>query len=396
MDIYQKINDLAWKYKDYTAQNLSKLVRIKSLSTQEEAVANELKRQLLEAGLHEVKIDSLGNVIGRLGNGDKVLAIDGHMDTVDLGRLDNWNHDPLSGKIENGFVNGRGTVDQKGGIASFVTVARILSEIGISKDVSVIFTGTVMEEDCEGLCWTYLVEEEGLKPDVVMSTEPTNLNIYRGHRGRMEISVSFYGVSAHGSAPERGKNAIYMAAEACKKIEGLNDHLIEDSFLGKGSVTVSEIVSESPSLCAVADFARIHLDRRLTRGETKISAIKEIEEITKGMEARVSVLPYLEKSFTGLEYGMEKYYPTWEIPESSKPVELGKEVFTKLFNKDADIGKWTFSTNGVVIMGVYGIPVLGFGPGDEVLAHAPNERVKVDDLVKAAAFYAGFAHEIGL
>lgn len=391
MENYDKINHLAWKYRDYTAQNLSKLVKIKSLSTKEEHVAQELKRQLLEAGLGDVRIDGLGNVIGRIGEGEKILAIDGHMDTVDLGRLDHWRHDPLSGKIEKGYVNGRGTVDQKGGIASFVTAARILTELEISKDVTVVFTGTVMEEDCEGLCWTYLIEEEGLKPDAVISTEPTNLNIYRGHRGRMEVSIGFYGLSAHGSAPERGKNAIYMAARACNEIEKLNERLISDPFLGKGSVTVSEIVSESPSLCAVADFARIHLDRRLTRGETKMSAINEIEEIILGMEATIRVLPYLEESFTGLKYGMDKYFPTWEIPEKDELVVLGKEVFNNLFKKEASIGKWTFSTNGVVINGVYGIPVIGFGPGDEVLAHAPNERVKVDDLTRAAAFYAGYA-----
>jgi putative selenium metabolism hydrolase len=181
-----------------------------------------------------------------------------------------------------------------------------------------------------------------------------------------------------------------MAAQACREIEKLNDRLKYDPFLGKGSVTVSEIVSESPSLCAVADFARIHLDRRLTRGETKMSAINEIEEIVSHMEANIRVLPYLETSYTGVKYGMDKYYPTWEITEDHEMVQLGKKVMMDLFNREPNVGKWTFSTNGVVINGVYGIPVIGFGPGDEVLAHAPNERVEIDQLTGAAAFYAGF------
>ncbi len=390
----ERIKKLAEKYRDYTANNLSKLVQIKSLSMGEKEVQLELKRQMEEANFDEVRIDGLGNVIGRIGNGKTILAIDGHMDTVDMGNLDNWNFDPLGGEIKDGYVHGRGTVDQEGGPAAFVTTGRILKELGFDRDMTIYFVGSVMEEDCDGLCWKYIVEEEGIKPDFAISTEPTNLNIYRGHRGRMEMHVSFYGVSSHGSAPERGKNAIYMASKIALEIEKLNDCLPTDDFLGQGSVTISEIISKSPSLCAVSDFARIHLDRRLTWGETKESAIKEIEELIKGMNAEVSVLDYMEKAYTGLEYGMEKYYPTWKIPEDSHIVQTGAKAFRDLFNKEAKIDKWTFSTNGVTINGYYDIPIIGFGPGNEVLAHAPNEKVAIDDLVISAAFYAAFAYEL--
>ena len=392
--MYQKINELAEKYSDYTAKNLSKLVQIKSLSLGEKEVQLELKRQMEEAGFDEVRIDGLGNVIGRIGTGKKILAIDGHMDTVDLGNLDNWDFDPLGGEIKDGYVHGRGTVDQEGGPAAFVTSGRILKELGFDKDLTIYFVGSVMEEDCDGLCWKYIVEEEKIKPDFVISTEPTNLNIYRGHRGRMEMHVHFYGVSSHGSAPERGKNAIYMASQAALEIEKLNERLTFDEFLGKGTVTISEMVTGSPSLCAVADYARIHLDRRLTWGETKESAVAEIEELIKGMNAKVEVLEYKETAYTGLEYGMEKYYPTWKIPVDSEIVQTGVKSFKALFNKDPKIDKWTFSTNGIMTNGVYGIPTIGFGPGNEVLAHAPNEKVLISDLVAASAFYAAFAYEI--
>jgi len=393
-EIYSRINDLAKKYKDYTASNLSKLVKIKSLSKEERDVQLELKQQMGEAGFDEVFIDGLGNVIGRIGNGKKILAIDGHMDTVDMGNLENWDFDPLGGEIKDGFVHGRGTVDQEGGPAAFVTTGRILKELGFDKDLTIYFVGSVMEEDCDGLCWKYIVEEDKIKPDFVISTEPTNLNIYRGHRGRMEMHVSFYGVSSHGSAPERGKNAIYMASKVALEIEKLNERLAFDEFLGRGSVTISEFVSESPSLCAVSDFARLHLDRRLTWGETKESAVAEIEQLIEGMNAHVEVLHYEEEAYTGLRYGMEKYYPTWKIPEDHEIVQTGVSAFKHLFDKKPLVDKWTFSTNGVVINGIYGIPTIGFGPGNEVLAHAPNEKVAVSDLVTASAFYAGFAYEL--
>jgi len=392
--IFQGIKDLSEKYSGYTAMNLSKLIKIKSLSTKEEDVQLELKRQMEEAGFDQVWIDGLGNVIGRIGSGRRILAIDGHMDTVDVGNRENWHFDPLGGEIKDGFVQGRGSVDQKGGVAAFVTAGRILKELGFDEDLTIYFVGSVIEEDCDGLCWKYIIEEDGIKPDFVISTEPTDLNIYRGQRGRMEMQVHFYGISSHGSAPERGKNAIYMASRAALEIEKLNESLSGDHFLGKGSITVTEIISGSPSLCAVSDYARIHIDRRLTTGETRESAFNQITDLVKEFNARVDLLNFSEKAYTGIEYGMEKYYPTWKLPEEHDLVQTGVRAYNSLFGKVPVVGKWIFSTNGIMTCGVYKIPTIGFGPGNEILAHAPDEKVPVGDLVIASAFYAAAAYEI--
>jgi len=390
MNTFDKIKELSEKYTDYTAQNLSKLVQIKSLSLQEKEVQIELKRQMLEAGFDEVIIDGLGNVIGRIGNGEKIIAIDAHMDTVDVGNMANWEFPPFCGTIKDGYVLGRGTVDQKGGAASFVTAGKILKEIGLPENITVYFVGSVIEEDCDGLCWKYIIEEDKIVPHCVISTEPTNLNVYRGHRGRMEMHMTFNGISAHGSAPERGVNAVYKASRACLEVEILNNNLAYDEFLGKGSITVSEFISGSPSLCAVADYARVHLDRRLTWGETKESSLAEINNIVAPEHGTVEVLNYKEKAYTGLEYGMEKYYPTWKIEESHPVVVNAVDAYSKLYGNKPHVDKWTFSTNGVTIQGIYGIPVIGFGPGNEVMAHAPNEKTPVEHLVIASAFYAAF------
>ncbi len=392
MELSKTIYDKAKEYADYTAKNLSTLIKHKSLSCKEKEVASEIKKMMEEAGFDKVKIDRLGNVIGRIGNGKKIIAIDGHIDTVDLGNLDAWEFDPLGGEIKDGYVLGRGTTDQTGGPVAAITAGRILKESGMKNDVTLYVTATVMEEDCDGLCWKYIVEEDKIKPDCVIVTEPTNLNIYRGHRGSMEIEVSFYGLSAHGSAPERGKNAIYMASRAALEIEKLNDRLADDPFLGKGSVTISEFVSSSPSLCAVSDFAKIHLDRRLTWGEDKELALNEIKNIVEGMNAKVELLQYEETAYTGIKYGMEKYYPTWKIEEDHPVIQNGVKTFKELFNQEPVVDKWTFSTNGVTINGIYKIPVIGFGPGNEELAHAPNEKVAIEHLVKASAFYAMFVN----
>lgn len=421
----EKVRELAKKYRMYTAENLAKLVKIPSESMKEGDVQHEVERQMKEAGFDEVIIDGLGNVIGRIGNGKTVLAIDGHVDTVGVGNMDNWTEfGPFDGKIQpsvlkdrNGgkpteCVCGRGSVDQEGGIVTAITAGRILKEMGFAEkeDVTYYVVSSVMEEDCDGLCWNYIIEEDvkkGLikRPDFVISTEPTNLNVYRGHRGRMEIGVDFHGLSCHGSAPERGVNAAYMASKFALEIEKLNERLQpdEDNFLGKGTVTISEFKSGSPSLCAVADFVHIHLDRRMTWGETKESCCAEVEDCLKRAgikvgnevgDAKITVLHYDEVAWTGTKYGMEKYFPTWKLPESEHVVQTGVKAYTELFGKAPKVDKWTFSTNGVTINGIHKIPMIGFGPGNEVLAHFPNEKCAVDDLEIASAFYAQYAWNI--
>jgi putative selenium metabolism hydrolase len=380
-----------------TVRILCDLVRTPSHSSKERDVIAVIDKEMQAAGFDEIRIDGLGSIIGRIGSGPRTIAFDAHVDTVYAGDLAQWTFDPFTPKVEEGKVWGRGTVDQKGGMASMLTAARLIKELHLERDLTVLFTGTVMEEDCDGLCWLHLIQEEGVRPDLVVITEPTNMNIYRGHRGRMEIHVTVKGVSCHGSAPERGVNAIYKASRVALEIEKLNGRLSDDAFLGKGTVTVTEVVSSSPSLCAVADGARLHLDRRLTQGETRESAIAEVRDaaVRAGVpDAEVTPLTYREAAYTGKVYPMEKYYPTWTLPMDSPYLGNATAVYRALFGKEPHVGKWTFSTNGIAIAGIHGIPCLGLGPGDEIYAHAPNEAAPVEHLTEAAAFYAALAEAI--
>lgn len=383
----QQIFDLAREYRRYTAETLASMIRIPSLSGEEGPLVEHLKGICETAGFDEVRVDGLGNLICRIGNGAKILAIDGHIDTVDTGDLDQWTTDPFSGEIDDIYVYGRGSVDQEGGVAAMITAARILHELAYDGGFTIWFTLTVMEEDADGLCWLWLIEREGIRPDFVVITEPTNLGVYRGHRGRMELDVNFRGVSAHGSAPERGDNAIYKASRGALALEKLNEELKPDPFLGKGTIVISRVTSSAPSLCAVADGAELHVDRRLTWGETKEIAIQQIQEAC-GPDAQVSVTMYDRVSYTGAQYPQEAYFPTWKIPEEHRLVRAGARTFRELFDSEPVVDKWTFSTNAVSICGKYEIPTIGFGPGNEVQAHAPNEHTPIDHLEKASAFYA--------
>ncbi|HVO40423.1 MAG TPA: YgeY family selenium metabolism-linked hydrolase [Spirochaetia bacterium] len=384
----------AKKLRDYSAETLSSVVKIPSFSGKEEEVCRKIESLCREAGFDEVRIDGLGNVIGRVGRGPRKLAIDAHIDTVGVGDRTRWETDPFSGIIKDGRVLGRGTADQKGGAAAMIAAGRILHELGYDGGFSVYFTFTVLEEDCDGLCWLYLVEKEGLKPEFAVSTEPTSCRLYRGQRGRMEIEATLRGISAHGSAPERGDSAAYKAARASLAMENLNEKLGSDEFLGKGTIVVSRIDVHGPSQCAVPDQGSIYMDRRLTWGETAQTALEEVRR-AMGRDAEKVAMPWYDgKGWNGARYGQELSFPTWKIEEKHPLVQAGVKAHQGLFGRAPEVGKWTFSTNGVAICGTHGVPTIGFGPGDEDKAHAPNEYTRIDDLVTCSAFYATLVYAL--
>jgi len=388
---YELIRDRAKAMEKDTTRFLADLVRTQSFSSKEKNVIAVIKKEMQKIGFDGIRIDGLGNIIGRIGNGKRIIAFDGHVDTVYPGDMAAWKFDPFKPIVKDGQIWGRGTVDQKGGVATMIHAGTLIQELGLNDQFTVLFTATVMEEDCDGLCWQYLLDVEKLRPELVVITEPTNLNIYRGHRGRMEIRVKVKGRSCHGSAPERGDNAIYKIARIALEIEKLNERLKHDPFLGKGTVTISEVKSSSPSLCAVADEAGIHLDRRLTYGETKESAIAEVKDAAQRAgypDAHVYVLTYEEAAYTGKVYPTEKYYPTWALAEKSPYLKDAVAAYTGVLGKKPLVDKWTFSTNGIATMGMKGIPTFGLGPGNEIYAHAANEACPVEHLSGAVAFYA--------
>ena len=416
-------------YRENMSKFLRDLIAIPSESCGEEGV---IKRTILEMerlGFDRTEIDPQGNALGWMGQGDKVIAFDGHIDTVGVGNAGNWDHDPYQGYETEDVIYGRGGSDQEGGVVSAVYGAKIMKDLGlIPEGYAILVAATVQEEDCDGLCWQYIHNEDGITPEFVVSTEPTDGGIYRGHRGRMEIRVDVKGVSCHGSAPERGDNAIYKMADILQDVRALNENPADDSvevkglvkmldpkynpehfedarFLGRGTCTTSQIFYTSPSRCAVADSCSISIDRRMTAGETWDSCLQEIRDLPSvkkyGNDVKVSMYMYDRPSWTGEVYETEAYFPTWINKETAAHVQALVDAHHALFGAER-IGpagamhlrkrpltdKWTFSTNGVAIQGRYGIPCVGFGPGAESQAHAPNEITWKQDLVTCAALYA--------
>jgi len=425
------VQQAAESYRQQMSTFLRDLIAIPSESCQEEGVIRRTIAEMEMLGFDATTIDPQGNALGWMGTGDKIIAFDGHIDTVGVGNPDNWEHDPYIGFETDAIIYGRGGSDQEGGVVSAVYGAKIMKDLGLIPDgYAILVTATVQEEDCDGLCWQYIHFEDGIHPEFVISTEPTDGGIYRGHRGRMEIRVDVTGIACHGSAPERGDNALYKMADILKDVQSLNendcseassikglvkmldprynpDHYEDALFLSRGTITASEIFFTSPSRCAVADSCAVSLDRRMTAGETWQSCLQEIEALPSVQKhaARVSMYAYDRPSWTGLPYKTECYFPTWINEESSPHVQAVVEAHKALYGSNRIsvdevsqirnrplIDKWTFSTNCVAIQGRYGIPCVGFGPGAENQAHAANEITWKDDLVRCAAVYALTPH----
>ena len=428
---FEAIKKAAAAYGPDMTRFLRDMIAIPSESCEEKGVAHRIAEEMKKLGYDKVEFDALGNVIGWMGTGDKIIAIDSHIDTVGIGNIDNWDADPYEGYETDEIIYGRGGSDQEGGMASATYAAKMMKDMGlIPEGYKIMVVGTVQEEDCDGMCWQYIYNKDGIKPEFVISTEPTDGGIYRGHRGRMEIRVDMHGVSCHGSAPERGDNAIHKMAEVLLNVRDLNEndagddkeikglvkmldpkynpeHWEDARFLGRGTCTTSQIFFTSPSRCAVADSCSISIDRRMTAGETYQSCLKEIEDLPAckkyAKDIKVSMYMYDRPSWTGHVYETEAFFPTWINKETAPHVQALVDAHHALWGNErigADekamstrtgrplTDKWTFSTNGVSIQGRYGIPCVGFGPGAESQAHAPNEITWKQDLVTCAALYA--------
>jgi putative selenium metabolism hydrolase len=379
------------------ARFLQELVRIPSLSTQEGAVASRLAEEMRRVGFAKIWTDRIGNVIGQVGTGNgPTLVLDGHMDVVDVGDPARWRHPPYDGVIEGGILYGRGACDMKGGLAAMVYGVGALLEAGVQLAGDLYVVGVVQEEPCEGLAMQALVEKEGIHPDYVVLGEPSDLQVRLGHRGRVEMQVKVQGKAAHASAPGLGNNAIHNAARLVFGIELLAPRLANDSFLGQGTVAVTEIGSEAASRNAVPDCCTFYIDRRLTLGETERKALAEIQTIidTEEVDAEVKVTEYRSTSYVGYQSQFRNVFPAWAMPQDHPLVQATVRSVRETLGYRPRLSPWSFSTDGTYTAGVANIPTVGFGPGEERYAHTQDEQIRLNDVVDAARVYARLALEL--
>lgn len=371
-------------------QFFREIVAIPSLNSDIEAVGKRVGEEMEKLGFDEVYVDKYGSIVGKIGDGDTILLYDSHLDTVGVGDPSQWDYDPFEGKIEDGMLYARGALDEKGSTPGMIYGMAMARDLGLLDGYTVYFLGNI-EEWCDGIGCQAFLEWENVTPDFVVIGEPTQMQVYRGHKGRLELEIVCKGKSAHAASNYMGDNAIYKMLPVIDAIGKMDADLHTDDFLGQGRITVTRISSIAPSDNAVPDECRIFVDRRVTFGETKegiIAAITALIPEAYKDDFEVLELVYDEPSHTGAVIEYEKYFPAWALEEDDAFIVAGQETIKAIWGEERKVGKWDFSTNGNYWRGKQGIPCLGFAPGNEIYAHAVNEHVPLDEVVDATKFYA--------
>jgi putative selenium metabolism hydrolase len=390
-EIVQELNKRVTESEKEILEFFREIVAIPSMNSDIEKVGLRVGEEMTKLGFDTVYIDRYGSIVGRVGTGDKVLLYDSHLDTVGIGDPDQWQWDPFQGHVdEEGNFFALGALDEKGSTPGMVYGIAMARDLGLLDDFTVYYLGNI-EEWCDGVACKAFLEWENVRPDFVVVGEPTKMEIYRGHKGRIELEVVAKGISAHAASNYMGDNAVYKMLPVLAGIRDMDAHLPSDDFLGQGRVTVTDVSNISPSKNAVPDECRIFIDRRMTFGETKKSVIAAINELIPKEnkdDFEIVELIYDEPSHTGAILFYEKYFPAWALSEDHPFVEAGKRTRHSIWGQNGAAGKWDFSTNGNYWCGKMGIPSIGFGPGNEIYAHTVDEHVALKDVVEATKFYA--------
>jgi len=398
MSVREKVLTYIDSKKDRLVNSTVRFIKTPSPSGSEGDVAKVLVEELKTAGL-EVKVDSVGNVIGELrgkGGADrkKTLAFNVHLDHVPAGAPESWKHGPYNGVVEDGKIYGRGAADTKGAWAPMILAMEAVKACGGVKG-DVFFTAVIMEEltYCIGMRVLLDTTLRDTRPDYIISGEATSLNVAVGHRGRTELELATKGRSCHASAPWRGENAIYKAVPVISSIERLSRELEAEEahpLLGRSSMALTDIVCSPGAHNVVPDRCRMWLDYRFLPSETLETISRRIKGALTAVsaDAEVKVCEAEERTYTGVKFKGQKYMPAYAIDAHHQLVKTVAESAETILFKPPKIQRWDFATDGGYSMGVLGIPTVGFSPCEENLTHAPNEYIRVNYMVRAAKVYA--------
>lgn len=395
MGTSQQIKHRVSEKRNEIIQFMRDICAIPSMQSQIGPVGERIQAEMRSLGFDEVRFDRMGNTLGRIGSGPKCLVYDSHIDTVGVGDLDAWGWDPFTGKVEDGILYARGASDEKGSTPGMVHGLAIARDLGLLEGFTAYYFGN-MEEWCDGIAPNAFVEvDPRVRPDFVVIGEPTMMNIYRGHKGRIELKVTATGRSAHAAMHYRGDNAVYKMVSIINMVRELDSRMRagmgRHEVLGHPSIVVTDVEARTNSLNAVPDQFSIFIDRRLTLNEPHDEVINLVKGLIPGYlqdEIFVEELFYDTPSYTGFVLPLNKYFPAWLLEESHPLVQAGLKSIRDLWDESRRLGTWDFSTNGTYWAGKAGIPSIGFGPGDEKTAHTFIENVSLDDVVSATEFYA--------
>jgi succinyl-diaminopimelate desuccinylase len=380
-----RLQELATSQENRLVAFAQRLIQTRSLPGEEGDAARLVRSEMQSLGYDETWIDEVGNVVGviRGTGGGRSLMFNTHLDHVDVGDVSGWQFPPYEGKIADGVLWGRGAVDIKGPTAAQVYGVALLKQAGVALPGDVYVVGAVQEE-VGGLGSLELARTT--RTDRAVIGEASNNELRRGHRGRIELVVRIIGRACHASAPERGINPHYSLASFLSALRDVDT--LEDPFLGAETFAPTLLFTDQTSANVVPGEVRLHIDWRTVpqRGPEDIRsevARRLDRALLDGASGQVVIKELRLRAYTGVERELPAAFPSLAIQEEDPMLAAARAALGEAFGHPVPVGRWTFATDGGHLFAA-GIPCIGFGPGDERLAHTNREHVAVADLPMAA------------
>jgi succinyl-diaminopimelate desuccinylase len=389
----EKIRAVAQQRQAAAIAFAQQIVRIPSLPGQEKKVAAAISSEMKKLDYDRVWIDEVGNVIGKINGGaGPTVLLNGHMDHVDPGPGDGWPYPPFSGQIVEGELWGRASVDMKGPVACMIYATSLLKQIGLTPAGDVLMTVPVMEE-IGGLGTQHLVSH--LQADVAICGEPSHNTLRRGHRGRVELQVTFKGRSAHASTPHLALNPHYSAAAFLTQLSTLE--MTHQEAVGNSSLAPTLYTTDQSSPNVTPGEVCLTLDWRNVPAESPEAIVAQIralldsclssDDLEGNSLAMVEVTKTELTTYTGLEKTIPAIFPSYLLAEDDPFLRAAHATLVDVLGRDEGVDVWRFATDGGHLMAA-GIPTIGFGPGDERLAHTNQERISLAQMEEAVVAYA--------
>ena len=360
------------------------LIRIPSPSGEEAEAAARVVREMQSLGYDEAHTDDVGNVIGliRGTGGGATVMLCSHLDVVDAGDPDAWEHPPYGGVVADGFLHGRGAMDIKGPLALQTHAAARLIDRRPRGDLLGVHT---VYEERAGWGISHFLETTPIRPDVVVIGESTNGDLCVGHRGRAEIVIEILGLAGHASAPERARNALDPLPAVLTALRTFADTLGSDAALGRSTFVPTGVEVEPASPNVIPDRVRVIVDWRLLPGLDADAAVASVRdhlaavELGDGFSLDVRFSSVRQTTYTGREMERQLFTPAYRLEPTHPVVSRARSAIAAATGREPVVRPWTFATDGGHACGRHGIPTIGYAPGEERHAHTNTERLALDE-----------------
>lgn len=363
----------------------SRLIQAESPALAEGKAAEVVEKEMARLGYDEVRRDDVGNVLGIVqGKAEgPTIMLNGHMDTVEVTDVEQWEHGPFEGYVDGEFLHGRGAADMKGSLAVMVHCGGMLKQLASNWRGKVVVAAVVVEESGAGMGTKTVLEE--MKFDAAIVGEPTENRLVIGHRGKGELVVRVGGRSCHASMPDKGINPLFTAAEFVRRVGQME--MPSDELFGAATLTPTLLRTNQTSSNVIAAEAVLYLDWRSVPGQEREGLLEELKGIMReclrdGASGEICFSRFSGTCYTGKVIESETWMPCLKTDVGSPLVQIARKVLSEALGREVQPTTVGFATDGSYAAEM-GVPTIVFGPGEPGMAHVRDERIELGQMREA-------------